>query len=211
MSARPTVHRVTERAYERVAAIAQNDPRLTQLEHLDADRDWALLRMLDAMLAPLRQLDAVMGGQGDNEGWEVVMDVDTCPAEHLGWLAQFHGVQLRPGLSDQQQREWVRDGWGINRGTPAAIRAAVQTTLTGTRNVDIYERAGGAYRLLVTTWTSQTPDPAATESALRAAVPAGLVVTFETRVGQNYEKPAGWTYGNSRDAWPTYQQRKDAT
>lgn len=197
---RPVVDQLAERLYELAGPLAAGD----------GDRGWPLLIMCDALAQPLRQLDQVVTDREDLEGWRVALDVDAAPAWCLAWFAQFAGVRLRPGLTEAQQREWVRTGWGVNRGTVASIRASVQTTLTGTRAVQIYEREGGAYRLLVTTRTSETPDPAATEAALRAALPAGLVVTFETRPGQDYEKPAGWTYGDSLAAWPTYQQRKDA-
>lgn len=198
---RPTVTTLAESLYERLGPLTDGD----------AERGWPLLAFCDALVAPFLQMDEVISDRDDGtEGWRVALDPDLVPAWALGWAAQFHGITLRPGLTDAEQREWVRTGWGVNRGTVASIRASVQTTLTGTRAVQIYEREGGAYRLLVTTRTSETPDPAATEAALRAALPAGLVVTFETRPGQDYEKPAGWTYGDSLAAWPTYQQRKDA-
>lgn len=201
---RPTVSHLADALYEDVGPLTDGDEA----------RGWPLLKFCDALTAPFLQTDEVISDREDGtEGWTVALNPNLVPAWAFPWFAQFHGVQLRPGLTDAEQRAWVSVGGGFNRGTLDGIRAATQATLTGTRHVDIYERAGGAYRLLVTTWTSQTPDPAATESALRAAVPAGLVVTYEARAGQSLQQLEARvaTLGDIETTYSTLQAVQDHT
>lgn len=114
-------------------------------------------------------------------GW---LDIDRAPTDGLGWLAQFAGVSAQPGLTDAQQRARIRATDGFKRGTPAAIMAAAQTGLTGTKRVVIYERDGGdAYALRVVTFASETPTQAVTLAALKAAKPVGLVLTYQVLTG----------------------------
>ena len=45
-----------------------------------------------------------------------------------------------------------------------------------------------AYYLTVSTYRSQTPDPAATEAAIRAQKPGGIVLTYRSLDGQTYDQ-----------------------
>lgn len=111
-------------------------------------------------------------------GWRRMLDPTRCPAWALPWVAQLVGSPNLAGLTEAQQRAVVVDSPTLRRGTPAAIRAAAQMHLTGSAEVYIAERVDSAYTLLVQTHTSQTPDPDLVEAAVRAAKPAGLVLTY---------------------------------
>lgn len=122
-------------------------------------------------------------------GWGILFDVDLCPTAALPYLAQFVGETLPTTLSDAEAREQIRSQPNRKRGTPAGITAAARATLTGAQQVIFRERDPAAcptepaYGLTVVTYTSQTPDPAVTEAAIRSNIPAGIVLNYETLPG----------------------------
>jgi hypothetical protein len=95
----------------------------------------------------------------------------------LPWLAQFAGVRLTPGASEQQWRDEIIAHASFQRGTLGALQAAGALHLTGTKFVDIFERDGSPYRVTVYTRTAETPDPNQTLRDLLSQTPAGLVLT----------------------------------
>lgn len=114
-------------------------------------------------------------------GWEVVFNVDICPPEALPYLAQFVGVRFEDNLTIQQQREKIKGRPAFKRGTPAAIKSATQTHLTGERFVFFGERwEGKAYRLLIRTFDGETPSEARTRADILAQKPAGIVLDYES-------------------------------
>lgn len=122
---------------------------------------------------------------GDQPGWTVPVTLDRAKA--LGWLGQFLGVRLQPFLTDSERRTAIGEVEGFARGTVSAIRAAAARTLTGNKTVNLNERVGGnAYYLSVISYTGETPDPAATEAAIRALKPAGIVLGYQVLDGQTY-------------------------
>jgi hypothetical protein len=146
-------------------------------------------------------------------GWSQLLDLDRAPAEALGWMGQFVGVPLLQGLSDAAQRARIRAVGGWNRGTPASIIAAAQQYLTGAKTVILRERdpvaspVEPAYGLTVITYTSQTPNSAQVLAALQAQKPAGLLLNYQVKTGQDYQSlyvnhP---TYSNVYGSYLTYQ------
>lgn len=124
---------------------------------------------------------------GDQEGWTVPLTLSKAKA--LDWLGQFLGVRREPRLTDAEMRVAIDDVAGFRRGTPDSLRGAAWRTLTGNRTVNFYERVGGdAYALTVITYTSETPDPTATEAAIRALKPAGIVLTYLCVDGLTYQQ-----------------------
>lgn len=114
----------------------------------------------------------------DVPGYSVFLDIDRCPAIALPWLAQFKGVVIPGGLSEAEQRDWIRTAEGQRRGMTPALVAAGQRHLAGARTVRVLERVGGnAYALTAITRTSETPDPATTLADLKAAKRIGIVLT----------------------------------
>lgn len=126
-------------------------------------------------------------------GWSQMLDLNRCPTEALGWLAQFVGVTLQQGLTDAQQRARIAAVGGWSRGTVASIVAAAQQYLTGTKTVVVRERDPGvvpanpAYGLTVITRTAETPSSAAVLAAILSQKPAGIILNYQTLTGTDYQ------------------------
>jgi len=179
---------------------------MTPMQYAEASYDYALAKLLSGIGEAFQQVEDYGRDQGDTPGWAFMLDPDTCPPEALGWLAQFVGVVLQPGLSEADQRARIKatDGW--NRGTVGAIKGAAAQYLTGNKTVTLRERDGDPYFLTVITYTSQTPNPAQVLAAVTAQKPAGLVLTHNVTPGQDYRniRDSGMTYAALRSKYATY-------
>ncbi len=145
----------------------------------DDTRGWPLLILLGGIGHALEpRLYDLVRDTDDVPGWTSALSPADAPSWVLAWLAQFAGVRLTPGATEEQQREQITSPPAFERGTAAAMTAAARGTLTGTQQVRFYERNPGPYDLLVRTSTAETPDPAATLAALRSQKPAGLILTY---------------------------------
>lgn len=126
--------------------------------------------------------------EGEEAGWSILFDADLVPIAALPHLAMYVGERLPAGLSELLAREWVKDAPNQVRGTLYSIFRAAQRKLTGQRTVQITERigAGGAHvdRITVHTYVDETPDPVGTERDIREMVPADIVLTYATIIGQ---------------------------
>jgi len=165
--------------------------------------------LADAIGAMFEQVQEIVI-DGDQPGWTIPLTLDEAKA--LGWLGQFLGVRLDPFLSDSERRTAIGEVEGFSRGTPAAMRAAAARTLTGNKTVNFDERYGGnPYHLNVITYTDETADPAATEAALRALKPAGIVMTYEVLDGQTYYdlKTNYGSYTVVKSTFADYQALRD--
>lgn len=193
---RPTVSPLADELYAELAPVAGGDN----------SRGWPLLIYCQALVAGIDGIDSIVRDTDERDGWEIVLDPDNCPPEALGWLAQFHGVRLKASVGITEQRSWVKSAAGLSRGSLEAIRASVRPYLTGLKRVDLYERVTSAYTLLAVTYTSETADAVMAEQAIRAAVPAGIVVTYLVRDGQSYQqvKSAKANYAAVTSAYSTY-------
>lgn len=137
-----------------------------------------------ALAAPLQREEDL----GPTPGQSVTLstptalyDVERTP--YPAWLGQLGGVVVPRGASTEQARDLVRSQRASRRGTPAAIVAAAQSALTGTRRVLLVERDGSPWRLRLVTYRVQTPDPAAVVRAVSAEKPVGIVFVHEVRQG----------------------------
>jgi hypothetical protein len=171
---RPAVVALADEAHEELGPLSAPDGETT---------DWALLALLQGLLSQLQPMDDLVRDTNAGTGYSLALDVDNCPDYLLRWLGQFAGVKVTPGDSTdaawvERARAEIRNAAGWRRGTPAAIRGAAQEHLTGTKTVRMLERTISAYTLTVLVRTSETPDPAAAEAAVRAQKPAGLILTF---------------------------------
>lgn len=199
-----------ERLYVSLAPVAK----------LDADNAWSLLILCDAIGQMFQLLDDLMRDSPEGPGWSVLMDLDRCPASALPWLAQLAGVRIPVGLTEEQARAWAGSTDGFKRGTAAALRGACAATLTGDKTVIFRERNGDpaispdyAYYLDVATYDSQTPDPAATEAALLAQKPGGIVLRYSHHPGQDYQsvRDGNASYAALLAAYPSYDAVRLAT
>lgn len=154
----------------------------------DEDNNWDLIRFCEALAGGLfEHVRSYVADEGGRSGWEVVFDVDTCPVEALPYLAQFVGVRFEDSLTVAQQREKIKNRPAFRRGTPASIESAAKLHLTGTKFVFMEERfEGKAYRLLIRTFDSETPEESRTKSDITAQKPAGIVLDYESTVMKTY-------------------------
>lgn len=197
--ARPVVGAWAERVYADLGPYTSQDEAL----------GWPLLIYLGAIGDKFfQQIDDLARDQGSVVGWGNMMNPNTCPAYALPWLGQLVGVVVDTTLSEANQRAQVIAAAGWQRGTPASIIAAAQLYLSGTKFVSLQERYGGnAYALNIITHTGETPaDTSAMVAAVKAVMPAGMIVTFATYVGQTYAqlKAAYATYTAVKAAYATY-------
>jgi Phage tail protein (Tail_P2_I) len=184
-----------ERLRERTAPLAPDDA-----EHGNAHAHLA------GALATALERVAQIYDPDDGPPGSPLVDVDRCPDWALPWLAQLVGVVLPPGVDAATARVLISDVAGWRRGTPAALRAAAGLHLTGDKSVYFRERdATGAdppYTLEVVTLTSETPEPDAVLAALLAQKPGGIVLTYRTVTGWDYQamttegQAEHWTYAS---------------
>jgi hypothetical protein len=179
-----------------------------QPEKVDAQHDYAFGNLCEAMMHCYIQIQELV--DPEEEGlvpWETLFDVDLCPYWALPWLAQVVGVQLLPGLSEDAARQYIKDLSFEQTGKPETIRKVVQTQLVGTKTVYFRERdTGDAYRLEIVTLTNETPDLSALDRAIKASVPAGILVNDRTVVGWDYQQMTaeGGTYADQNTAFDNY-------
>jgi len=122
--------------------------------------------------------------EDDFEGWTILLDVDRCPREALPYLAQYVGERLPMGLTEAEERQWVRDAPNQIRGTIKSIVDAAQRYLTGGKTVTVIQRDGGADKLTVVSYTDQTPNSAQVLAELNKVVPADISLTYVVNSGQ---------------------------
>lgn len=145
----------------------------------DEVNDWHLLLFCEALAGTLfEQVRSYVSDRDDMLGWEVIFNVDECPPEALAYLGQFVGVHFEDKLTDQEKRDKIKDRPAFRRGTVGAIEAAAKLRLTGTKSVLIKERFESPYRLLIRTFTKQTPDPEGTRADILSQKPAGIVLDY---------------------------------
>lgn len=177
-------HPTTDRLYDAVG------PGITGLDPQGILRLW-----IDGPASLLGEVDDIVRDTDDGLGWS--REFDTAFATHPRWTAQFLGVTVPDDVSDSTARELIATRPSFRRGTVDALKATAAMLLTGTRHVGVRERDGSAYRLTVTTYTTETPDVAAVNAALQAAKPAGLVLTHQVVAPTSYsalEAMAAQTY-----------------
>lgn len=167
--------------------------------HGDAANGYPLLTLIESFGHLAQQVDDYARDTDEGPGWSNLIDGTRAPADALGYLGQFVGVEpprLLDGETDEEYAERFRSlilaPLGFIRGTPAALRLVAQQHLTGTKQVYFYERDGGnAYQLRIHTRAAETPDPDAVERALISQKPAGIVLTYSTIVGGDYDTLLG--------------------
>jgi len=186
---------------------------LAPLAEYDPSTSWSLLILCNAIGIPFQLVEEWVRDTPEGPGWSLLLDLDRCPDEALPWLAQFVGVRLLPDSTPDDQRHRIASTDGFRRGTPAAMRGAAQATLTGGRSVVFRERYGDPYVLDVLTYTSQTPDPAATERALISQKPGGIVLTYRTADGQDWQsvKDRFATWADVKATYATWADVRDDT
>lgn len=196
----PAVHELAEELY---AAVSPG--QTYEQEHAAAiAADWETLWLCDALSMPLQiWWDLV---HGNDEPWDLLLDPDFTPAAALPYLAQFVGVEIQPGWSEERIREEIELPSNWARGRRSAILLAIQGTLTGEQFVQIIERpVGAAYQLFIRTLTSQTPSPTRTLNVILANKPAGIVLDYAATNARSW-----LDLNNDFTSWAAVKTRYDS-
>lgn len=177
----------------------------------DKGRGYPLLKFLNGYYMPMQDIDDIVRDTDEGPGWTILFDADRCPSRYLPWLAMFAGVRINRSMTDQQIRERIKDRPAWRRGTPAGIKQAAQSKLTGAKKVILRERhqignpddAPGYFELI--TYTDETPDSAA---VLRTVVDeqkdVGLLIGYRVLDGQDWDQVvADW------DSWDDVMSNYD--
>lgn len=160
-----------------------------------------LQTLITALVARMEATDAQLQPDRSRPS-PPLWDLTTTETPH--WLGQTAGLAVPSTLTADQARAYVAGRGVSQRGRPAALRAAVAATLTGTAVVRITERVGGdAYAVRVTTFSAQTPDAARTLAAALTEKPQGLLLTHVVAPGQ--------TWGDVKASGRTFAQLKTQT
>lgn len=177
--AAPALTHTGERLYESLAP----------LTYAEEANGWALAYFCAAAASTIDEIaDITRDAEDGTPGYSSLYDLDTVAEKYLPWLAQFIGVQIPEGLTDEGKRIRIRETDGFRRGTPAAIMGAARQYLIGDKTVYLVERHGSAYRLTVASYSRETPDRAAAEAAIREQVPAGIVLHFSVIDPQTFDE-----------------------
>lgn len=160
----------------------------------------------EAIGGRFQDVEDIIRDRPTGPGWSSVMDVDNAPVGWLGWLAQFIGVRLLPGLAEAEQRARIKSTDGFKRGTPRAMVAAAQQYLTGAKTVYLIERHGSAYRATLATKVSETPTPSLIPPAVQAQKPGGIVLAIQLVTGADYDsyRDTHASYNTAMPNWATY-------
>jgi len=109
---------------------------LAPLAQWDAGNAWSLLILCNAIGVQFQLVEEWVRDTPDGApGWSLLVDLERCPPEALAWLAQFVGVRLVPGASEDQNRARIASTDGFRRGTRDALIGAARATLTGAGTV----------------------------------------------------------------------------
>lgn len=152
------------------------------------------LRVIGEMFA---EVELYAFDTDDDEGWTILLDIDRAPRAALPYLAQYVGERLPTGLTEEEERAWIRDAPNQRRGTLGSIVAAAQRWLTGARLVTVIERDGGPDKLTIVTYAVDTPNQSLVTMELESVVPADISLTYVVTGGQIWSQviatDATWT------------------
>lgn len=188
---------------------------LAPLAAWDEGAGWALAHYCAAIGAMFQPVEDIARDTPDGSGWSAVLDLERSPDSWLPWLAQFVGVTTIPGSTPAATRQRIASTDGFRRGTPAALEGAAAATLTGNKIVIFRERDQSAadppYALEVVTLTGETPNPAATQAAILAQKPGGIVLTYRTAEGEDWQlvKESGKTWRQVRTERTNWRDLRD--
>lgn len=165
---RPATTPFTEAVYALLEPVTAQDEAL----------NWPLLRYVIALAAMLDDVDTIVRDTLVLVGWSTALDANNAPAYALPWLGQFAGVTVDTSQVVATQRNQILLHSGFKRGTLAAMIAAGQDTMTGSKTLTVTERAGDAWTVAFTGTSAEIPSVAATLAAIKTVKPAGVIVTL---------------------------------
>lgn len=183
----PIYTETTERLWD------EQVPGVYQFE--DSRNDWSMKKYVSATGDVLDEVGVLVDRikyipLDDGEEADLHSDlVDPWQADTawLNWLAQLVGVKFRAGLSENDKRTQIATAvGGVRAGTNAAIVQAVQTILTGTKTVYVYQfsnltgiGAGTQWEVLILTLSEETTADVVNTVIAAGAKPAGVKLYHE--------------------------------
>lgn len=166
----------------------------------------ALVPLVGALADPLDVTEARV--RTTSGGWPAAFDLEQTPDP--AWLGRIVGSPPPAGATVDQARAYIRDRPYWRRGSPAAMRAAVQPLLAPGGRVVLIERDGSPWRLTVRAFRPDVPAGVTAADLKRAAEtqkPVGIVLDAEIVDGATYQHMAtehGPTYADTAAAFPSY-------
>jgi hypothetical protein len=147
----------------------------------------------------------------DVASWQVLLDIDRAPTAALPWLAQCVGERLMVGHDDAVARDRIRNSPTWIRGTPQGIWNAVKEALAPGAQLMMRERhkLDGTFDvdwLALQTYASGTPDETLVRRALRATVPADIMVDYQLATAATWATviASSATWGAVKATYPTW-------
>lgn len=162
------------------------------VEAVEALQPWMtedLERWLDAaggFFDPVLDIAGETGTDGEDgylPGYGALFDPDECPEEWLAYLAQYVGVRVPVGAPAEEARAIVKAESGKERGTLAAVEAAVKRSLTGKQLFAVVERRSAtntddAYHFLILVYNSEElPSESVLKANVNGVKPGGVFYT----------------------------------
>ena len=199
MTVMPVLDQAAQDLYDAIS------PTLTEN---DADYGFSMAYLCQALCASgLQPVYDYAFDTVTREGWSKLLDLNETPDAALPYLGQFVGVVLPGSNTPAQSRSQITTHANWNRGTPAALIAAVQATLLGSQRATIVERDTSPYHATINTFAVQTPNQTATKAAIAAAKPAGLIVALNLIPGPTFTQTqavSGGTFAARKAKWATF-------
>jgi hypothetical protein len=134
------------------------------------------------------------------------VDGDEPGCSWVGTPGQSNSIKATEQTEEQfneSKRSRIKELPASRRGSPGAIVKAAQQYLIGDKTVVMQERpAGNAWRLVVITYTAETPNEKLVKEAIEEQLPAGIVLEYSVIPG------ADWLL--VRTEYTTWQQVKEA-
>ena len=155
--------------------------RLEPLAYADAENDFTLQNLCDALMAPVA-ITELARDSDTHIAWGKLRDPDECPEQLLDWLAVDQGVILpASAITAAEKRSRIEQAAGRYRGTQRAWKEEIQRALTGTKTVRLATFVDGdRWKVTIITDPAETPDPAAVDRTARAQKPNGVLLTYMT-------------------------------
>jgi hypothetical protein len=152
----------------------------------DADNDWTMLAICDAIARTCFEPVYQVVGEGPNgeAGWTLRLDPDNGPVDGLPFLAQWVGAVLTAGMDEIQRREEVREPTGWARGRLPSITLITKRELTGEKWIRIRPRTPGPGQIYIRVLASECQNPDRVEAELlEHGIPAWEKLDFEAIEG----------------------------
>lgn len=180
--------------------------------HVEDDTSGDLQKLTEGLSLPLQAMYDLVRPRLGQDGWAILLDPDECPAYALPWPAQMVGVRLTPGMTEEQQRNEIREPTGWKRSWIESIKIGTRATLKPVAEeelrVIVHPRTPEPGRHYIRTLLVQTPEPDRTEWLLEHKLtPAWERIDYASIDATTFDDiAAGWkTFAALAAAFPTFK------